>query len=215
MADAAQVAIMNTALALLGQEPVADLDEAARTGSVALTKLLRHMDTARDVVLARHGWVCALEYVTLSAAVIPGYTNWRYPTVFYLPGNALRVWEIDGCPETDWGTRWQAGTVETGAGARRIVRAASAWNGGVDGLSVAYVRRANWASLDIHVADAVAHDLASRGCYAITGDKAAADRWAQRAETRAVLAVSTDGTQEGGQPGLSASIPARLRAQAR
>ena len=39
--------------------------------SSGATKLVRQIDQARDIVLARHGWTCALEYVTLQPAQHP------------------------------------------------------------------------------------------------------------------------------------------------
>jgi hypothetical protein len=216
MPDAAQVQIINTALGVLGQEPVAALDEASLKASLSATKLMRHIEAARDAVLARHGWTCALEYVALSPAAIGGYVNWRYPTVYYLPGAALRVWEIEGVSVVAggadcWGPRWQRGTVEDGAGARQVIRAQS----GDGDLNVAYVRRANWTALDTHVADAVAYETAARGAYSVTADQGKAMKAGQAAEARILLAISVDGTQEGGQPSLAPSIPAAIRASAR
>lgn len=210
MADAAQVDMLNTALAILGQEPVAALDDAALEQSVAATKLLRHVEIARDTVLGRHGWVCALEYPVLVPATLPAYSNWRYPYAYLLPANALRVWEIEGQLECDWGPRWQAGTAELDSAARKIIRADTAGP-----LNVAYVRRANWQAMDAHVRDAVAHDTAARGAYAVTGDLAKAAKVQQAAEAKVLLAISIDGTQEGGQPSLAPSTPARIRNAAR
>lgn len=216
MTDTAQVAAVNTALELLGQEPVTDLSDASLEASNAAVKVLRVIETARDTVLRRHGWVCALSYVTLAPAVIVEPPNWRYPTAFLLPGDGLRVWEIEGqvfdpCLPGGWGVRWQVNTVETADTARTVIRAA----GELTGLNVAYVRRANWAALDPHVRDAVAHEAAARAGYTVTGDRNVAGGIAKQAEARFQIAVSVDGTQEGGQPPAAPSIPAWLRAMSR
>lgn len=215
MADAIQVDVMNTALAALGQEPVIALDDAALQQSVAATKLLRHMETSRDTVLRRHGWLCALEYAALPPSTLPGYANWRYPYVYMLPGNALRVWEIEGVlfngQETCWGPRWQVGTIDANGGsAQQIVRSTSS-----DTLNLAYVRRANWAALDKHVLDAIGYEIAARGAYAVTGDRGKAKDAKAEAEAKVMLAISTDGTQEGGQPPWAPSIPQMLRNHSR
>ena len=211
MATAAEVKFVNRVLHLLGQEPVADLSEEQLAQSNAALKVSRAMDEARDTVLARHGWVCALEYATLNAVQQPGYSNWRYPGLFMLPGNGLRVWEIEGESEGRWGLRWQAGSLETGAGAKKIIRAVS-----TAPLNVAYVRRANWAALDPHVFDAAAHDCAARCAATVAGEEQAqVARRAALAENKVVLAVSVDGTQEGGQPPLTPSIPEQIRNLAR
>lgn len=216
MADAIEVAVLNTALGALGQEPVADLSDGALQSSKAAVKLLRHLETARDVVLARHGWVCALDYGTLSPATLEGYTNWRYPTVYLLPEGALRVWEIEGVTftgdESCWAPRWQVGTIDAPAGsARKIIRAVN----GVAQLNAAWVRRANWAALDPHVRDAVAYEVAARGAYSVTGERGVAADKRKEAEANVIMAISVDGTQEGGQPALAGSIPAALRNRAR
>ncbi|HUO22697.1 MAG TPA: hypothetical protein VMU59_09305 [Caulobacteraceae bacterium] len=217
MSDPAQVKIVNTALFQLGQEPVADLSEASRQGSVALVKIMRVMEQARETVLERHGWLCALEYVTLTPAEVAGAApNFRYPTTFLLPGDALQVWEIEGCRREDWGPRWQVGSVEAAGGAsRKIIRAASSeWLGPcqtVDRLNVAYVRLANWASLTRQLADAVAFEMAARAAFSVTGDKGLMSALAKAAEDKIIKAIGADGTQEGGQPALAPSIPQRLR----
>lgn len=216
MADAAQVQIVNTALFALGQEPVVDLSEAALQGSISATKLMRQIDAARDTVLRRHGWLCALEYVTLAPAILDGYVNWRYPAVYELPADALRTWEIEGItPDLGgdsgscWEPRWQTGTFEIDDAARQIIRGMDV----ASNLNIAYVRRANWASLDAHVADAIAHELAMRAEFSITG--AATKALMGKAEAKVMMAISVDGTQEGGQPAWAASTPAALRNGAR
>ena len=203
MADTIRVGIINTALFVLGQEPVADLSEAELDNSGAATKLFRNLQESRDVVpLRRHGWVCALEYATLTPAVIDGYTNWRYPTVYLVPGDSLRLWEIEGViRDSDsfdaWGPRWQLGTVEERGDARQIIRAQNA----TSQLNVAYVRRCAFSAMDAHVADAVAYELAARGAYMVTvGDRGKAKDACAEAEQKVLAAISVDGTQEGDQP---------------
>jgi hypothetical protein len=204
--DVAKVSIINTILNLLGQEPVVDLSDAALAQSIAAVKALRVIEDARDTVLARHGWVCALNYPTLTPAVIAGYNNWRYPTTYLLPGDGVAVWEIEGVCQYDWGPRWQVGTVETDEGSRTVIRAQN----GAAQLNVAYIRRATWAALDAHVRDAVAYDGASRCCYSITGVEPTAGFLA-RVENKILQAIGSDATQEGNQPPMVPSIPEAIR----
>jgi len=212
MADTVQVQIFNTALGALGQEPITDLNPPSLDASLAATKLMRHIEVARDTVLRRHGWLCALEYTTLTPVILDGYSNFRYQTTYELPGNALRVWEIEGIGPTSleglsWEPRWQVGAFETGDSARTIIRAANAQAQ----LNVVYVRRAAWSALDAHVSDAIAYTLAARGCFSVTGDMAKQKSVAQEAEAKVVLAISTEASQEGGQPSWAPSIPGYLR----
>lgn len=220
MPDVAQVQIVNTALGLLGQEPVIDLGEASLQGSIAATKLMRVIEQARDTVLRRHGWICALKYVTLPPALIDGYVNWRYPTVYVLDADALRLWELEGVTPTAgsafdpncWGPRWQAGTEETDSGSRQVVRAQNqAADGSSPSINIAYVRRCGWSSLDATVADAIAYETASRGALSVTGMQAMSDKMTARAENKVMQAISVGDTQEGGQPSWMPSIPAQLR----
>jgi hypothetical protein len=87
--------------------------------------------------------------------------------------------------------------------------------GGISSIDVVYVRRAAYAALDPHVADAVAMQTAARGCYAVTGDASLKSNLQKTAEGALILAISTEGTQEGGQPPAAFSIPRALRRYAR
>jgi hypothetical protein len=254
MSDPIQVQLVNTALSDLGQEPVSDLTPDSLAQSNAAVKLLRVLDTARDVVLARHGWTCALEYVALQPATLPpAYQNFRYPTSYLLPADALRVWEIAGVSFNGnfncWAPRWQVGTTEISGSPQIIIRATGLVNDGygfgygfldsyiagwstapsssdpdaqVTGaplnlgpLDVAYVRRAAYGALDMHVRDAIAHTAAARAAYSITGDSAKAKAMMQEAEAAVLLAVSAEGAQEGLQDAAAPSIPLLLRQYAR
>lgn len=220
MSDPAQVKLINTALNALGQEPVQDLTEASLQASVAAVKLMRVVEDAREAVLSRHGWGFALSYATLPPAVLPDLVNWRYPTVFLLPGDALQVWEIAGdvfSPEGGFGPRWQVGTLDYQDSARTFVLAsADACAGGtLDSLQVAYVRRANWSAMGALMRDAIAYETAARAAWSITGDRAVESAKRKQAEDAVKLAISLDATQEGGQPPAAPSIPAAIRASSR
>lgn len=226
MSDVAKIKIVNTALAQLGKEPVADLSAQSLAASVAVVKLLRHLPSSHETVLRRHGWLCALEYATLAPVIIAGYVNWKYPSVYQLPGDGLRVWTVydpcaffggfslgpGGCglPQLAEGRAWEAGTFETPFGPAKVIR-----SGACAALPVAYVRRASYDALDEHVRDAVAYDLAARAAYDIKGDLGLQGRLEAKAEQRVMLAISVDSSQEGEQAPLAPSIPAALRARCR
>jgi hypothetical protein len=256
MIDDARTQIVNDALFWLGNEPVPDLSDASLAASVAAVKLLRVIERARDVVLVRHGWTCALEYASLSPAAIANYNPpASYPTVFLLPADALRVWSVEGAATTSeiwqgWEPRWQVGTTEADGATRLILRGSAPvfWNGldgaglvyqfglgwssapsssdaaaattttvagGLSGVDIAYMRRSDWASLDPHVADAVAMELAARGAFSVTGDRPLAMGLKQQADQATLLAIGAEANHEGGQPPLGASIPAALRSLSR
>lgn len=210
MAGDPKVSIVNVALGQLGQEPVVDLSAASLAASNATVKILRVLDDARDAVLARHGFLCAMEYAELQPSNLAG--SWKYPTVYLLPGGALEVWEIGGFPLTDyystfWRPRWEVGTRDTDQGPQKIIRARNA----DAGLNVAYTRRASWGALETLVRDAVAYEAAARAAYSVTGDVQRASQLEKRAQEKIAAAIAKEGTQEGGQEPLAPSIPAALR----
>ena len=212
MTDVAKVNIVNTALFQLGQEPVPDLTDASLTSSVAAVKLLRVIDQARDDILSRQGWLCAMQYVTLSPVIIPGYVNWKYPVVYQLPGDGLRVWQIAGYPLTEyysmfWRQRWELGTIDTDMGPLKIIRSCDD-SGSID---VAYTRRASWGALSEHVAMAVAFDTAALAAVSVTGDANLAKKLDADAEGRVRMALSTEAMQEEGQTPIAPSIPEAIR----
>lgn len=251
----AKTNIVSDALNWLGNEPVPDLSAASLAASSAAVKILRVIERARDTVLARHGWTCALEYVNLTPATVVNYTPPpAYPSLFLLPPDALRVWSVDGQTTASatwqgWEPRWQVGTTEADGATRMILRGAQpvyeagldgsglgyqfggGWSpapsssdagaatgvvpGGLSGVAIAYVRRAHFASLDAHVADAVAMQCAWRAAIAITGDAGVAAHAKNGAEKAIMDAIGAEANQEGGQPALAGSIPAALRNMAR
>lgn len=219
-----QVDVINTALGLLGKEPVADLSETSLQNSTAAVKLMRSVEQARKSVLSRHGWKCAKDYATLSPATLSAYVNWRYPVVFLAPNNALSIWEVagnilDGRELGFTEPRWEIGRHEVGAASQFIIRVrdrcldACVDPGG--SLNIAYIRNASWASLDQHVEDAIAAETARRQARSILGEQQTKLDMAKEAETAVQLAIGLDGAQEGGQPALAPSIPAAIRGYAR
>ena len=152
MPDATAVNLVNTALGLLGQEPVVDLSDASLAQSNAAVKLLRVLELARDAVLGRHGWTCALAYVTLQPAIIPNDpADWRYPTRYLVPADCIRIWEIGGIEWSGsfacWQPRWQVGTTEANGSPQFIIRASAFVDTG-DGFGLGYLDDyvAGWSS---------------------------------------------------------------------
>ncbi len=210
MSDIAQLKVLNAALAALGNEPLADLTAASIQRSGAAQKLLRSVELSRDTVLGRHGWTCALEYTVLTPSAAPA-GSWKYPWQYLAPNGCLLVWEIEGVQfngeATCWEPRWQVGTLDTDLGARHLIRSRDQ----IDSLNIAYVRTCSWGALTPHLVDAIGFELAGRCCYSINGDQGAAARLANAGEKKILLAISVEGTQEGGQAPLAPSIPQMIR----
>ena len=214
MADVAQLKVLNAALAALGNEPLTDLTDDSIQQSGAAYKLLRSIELSFDAVIGRHGWTCALEYVQLTPLAAPA-GDWKYPWRYTPPGDCLLVWEIEGQlfngDAQCWAPRWQVGTVDTDIGARQIIRSRDS----IDTLNVAYVRRCSYGALTPHLVDAIGHELAGRCCFSINGDAGTAERLKNTAEKKILMAISVEGTQEGGQQPIAPSIPQMIRNRSR
>lgn len=215
MSDDAELMVLNAALAALGNEPLTDLNDDSLQGSGAAYKLLRSMDLSRQTVLSRHGWLCALEYTTLTPEPADA-GNWKYPWQYRLPADALIVWEVAGeCLwlEGQWAcaNRWQTATIDSDLGAIKVLRGL----GQIDPLPIAYVRDAGWSGLSASLLDAIGLELAGRCCYGINGDRATASDLKNQAEKKIALAIGAEAKQEGEQDPLAPSIPAMIRNRSR
>lgn len=221
---AAEVDIYNTALGQLGKATVADLSTASLAQSGAATQLKRVANSSLETVLARHGWLCALNYDWLEPAVLANDTNWKYRTRYQLPAGALRVWEVRTPGEASFlteinlasfglfgtplieGEAWETNRIDNGDGATLVLRTNLQC-----GVAVAWVRKCSYAALDPHVADAVAFDMAARVARNVTGDEGTAKGLEAKAEQKVLLAISVDSTQQGGQAPLVHQTMARIR----
>lgn len=185
------LSILNTALVQLKQTEVADTEGDSLT-SVA-RKVLALLATAREAILERHGWLCALTYATLPA-VGSGLTNWKYDAGFYLPGDFLRLWVIEGYPED---VAYEVGSIDDDGVDRKVL-----WVNGLTSANIAYVRNLKSTGLTPNLADAVAWELADRCVGAATSDTQLQLAMPKLAAAKLAWAMGIDGTQEGGQDPL-------------
>lgn len=82
------VTICSAALLMLGDRPIASFDDPSDKAILA-TNL---WPTARDYVLRRHPWNCAVKRVELAAEVTPPAFGYAYS--YALPGDCLRVLSV-------------------------------------------------------------------------------------------------------------------------
>lgn len=82
------LAIGNEALALLGAQPVAQVDE----GTDLAATLLATAPTTLRQCLAAHPWRCTLAQVQLARLTVPPLTRWRY--AYALPVNLIALRRI-------------------------------------------------------------------------------------------------------------------------
>lgn len=197
-AAAAQLKIINLALAHLGESQVdtLDLDDT----SEAARKLLPFLDTVRDQVLAGHGWRAAMAYDTLPDS--GDAAGWKYGYVLHLPGDCLRVWEVDPDQRP---VAWERAVRQLGDEERAVILSDKA------PLNIAYVRRIGWDGIPVELYAAMAAWTASMGAMPIQGDGEKSARLMKLAGELVAKAAAGQGTQAGGQQVLVESGFASLR----
>lgn len=193
--------IVTGALVQLGEDPVTsiDLDPAPSR----LTKILPHLQPAIDAVLVKYGWLCALEYATLTpSSLVPA--NWRFPYHYVMPEGGLRFWTVDRI------TGWERGLWEKEGGAvQPVLRAIE---GGE--INVAYVKRRSADALDANVRDAVIFELAARACRPMNGSTERALELRRLADQAVITAQGTDGQDAKADDVMFEDRMASLRASA-
>lgn len=197
-AAAAQLKIVNLALAHLGEPSVEtlDLDDTTEAGR----KLLPFLDVARDQVLAKHAWRAAMAYVTLEDSGEDG--NWKYGYLLHLPGDCLRVVGID--PEQR-PAMWERSTRYKDGEERAVILSDT-----VD-LNIAYVRRIGWDGIPVELYAAMAAWVAAMGSEAVLGNAEKGARLMKLAGELVATAAAGQGVQAGGQDVLVESGFAALR----
>jgi hypothetical protein len=194
--------IITGALVQLGEDAVTSIDLDPPPSR--LTKILPHLADAIDAVLVKYGWLCALEYDTLTPSdLIPA--NWRFPFHYVLPEGALRFWEVSRT------TGWERGVWRNPAttASQPVLRATE---GGA--INVSYVRRRDADALDANVRDAVVFELAARACRSMNGSVERALELRKLADQAVLTAQGTDGQDARADDAMFVDRMANLRASA-
>ena len=193
--------IVNGALVQLSEDTVAAVDQDPAPSR--LVKILPHLQPAIDSVLIRYGWLCALEYATLTPeTTIPA--NWRFKAHYVVPEGGLRFWEVARQ------SGWERGVWERDDGASIPVLRAT--EGGP--INVSYVKRRAPDALDANVIDAVTFELAARAAGSITGSEEKALKLRKIADEAILSAMGTDGQDARADDVMLQDRVANLRASA-
>jgi len=109
---ASDVEICNTALAKIGERPIASLQQS---NSAAATACLNRFATARDFLLRAHDWNFALSRVALARLGLSPAFGWSY--AYQLPADMIRISGIWDTPDGDgaFDYRVEGGKVVTDA----------------------------------------------------------------------------------------------------
>ena len=156
MSDSAltEVALVNMALTMLGQQPISALTDSNNRAVMANA---RYADV-RDTVLRAHPWNCAIKRDTLAkSATAP---EWGYSNTFNLPSDFVRIVSIED-PKQQY-------SIEAGnqAGDNDVVLVTDASE-----MKVRYVYQVTSVSLMDHtLKHAIATRLAAELAMAISGD---------------------------------------------
>ena len=149
-----EVALVNMALTMLGQQPISALTD---TNNRAVMANARYADV-RDTVLRAHPWNCAIKRDTLAtSATAP---EWGYSTTFSLPADFVRMVSIED-PKQQY-------SIEAGnqAGADTVVLVSDASE-----MKIRYVYQITSVALMDHtLKHAIATRLAAELAMAISGD---------------------------------------------
>jgi len=194
--------IVNGALVQLGEDTVADLDAPPRPSRIV--KIMPHLAPAIRSVLKRYGFLCSLEYATLTpSGDVPG--NWRFPVHYVMPEGGLRLWTVDRL------SGWERGTwVRPGdSTALTVIRASE---GGA--INVAYVVERAADQLDSNVEDAVVFELAARACRPMNGSVERALELRKIADEAILNAIASDGQDTKAGDEMFVDRLAALRASA-
>jgi hypothetical protein len=170
------LAIGNQALALLGAQPVAQVDE----GTELAATLFRIAPATLAAALAAHPWACTLALIRLSRLADPPESGFRH--AFALPAGLIELRRVLGHPQGPPLDAWRVVGTELHADAEE------AW---------ADVRRepplAHWPPhLVAHARAQLAADLA----LAITGSATDAQLWASRAAEAFAAARRVEAQQQ-------------------
>lgn len=194
--------IITGALVQLGEDAVTSIDLDPPPSR--LVKILPHLQDAIDAVLVKYGWLCALEYATLTpSGLIPG--NWRFGYHYVVPEGGLRFWEVSRLSGWERGV-WE--NPETHA-TQAVLRATE---GGE--ITVSYVKRRSADALDANVRDAVVFELAARACRSMNGSVERALELRKLADQAIITAQATDGQDTRADDVMLVDRLANLRASA-
>lgn len=155
MADSV-VAICNLALDLLGEQPIASLDDPGKNAGLCK----RNYELARDASLRSYPWNCAKARTQIAAQYLG--PEWGVEHAYPLPVDCLRVLGVQDEVPND--IRWR---VE----GRRILSTAAA------PLNVLYVAKVTDPSaFDALLVQAIAARLAAILCFPVTGKDTMSER---------------------------------------
>lgn len=203
MSEAA-TAIVNGALVQLGEDPIPSVDVDGADAPARLVKILPHLQPSIRSVLKRYGFLCALEYATVTpSADVPA--NWRFPVHYLMPEGGLRLWTVQRL------TGWERGVWSrpVDGASLTVIRAKE---GGP--LNIAYVVERPADLLDANVADAVMFELAARACRPMNGSVERALELRKIANDAVLTAIAADGQDSKADDEMLTDRLAALRASA-
>jgi hypothetical protein len=206
---ASKLQIINLALSHLGELNVDEITQDPKPAKVV--KAIDHFDEALDTACSRAPWLCCLERRTITRTPSPTEDpvngvagDFKFPYVFTLPVETLRVWYVDDRRQS---FAWERSRVIQGKFVGRpIIRATDAGP-----LNVAITRRTIPELLTPLLCEALGLDLAARLAGPIQSDAAKAAQLAKRADEAYARAMGAEAGEHGGDEPLLISHLAEAR----
>lgn len=150
---ASEVEICNSALDLIGAEPIIALDSTSKTSRI----LTRNYGIVRDAVIRAHPWNCAIHRMTIAADATAPDSVYTYQYTLPSDPYCLRMLDL---PDEDPDTEWK---VE----GRKLLTDVSA------PLAIRFLKRiTDPLEYDPLMAEAIATRLAAKIAYSVTGSRA-------------------------------------------
>ncbi len=199
MTVTAKTKVINTALGHLGEPGFEDIEVSPTPPK--LVKVFQQIDLALDWVLRRHGWLCAQTYLEMDPSTQAG--NWKYPYVYELPADYVRMWEVNTSGAHEVGSMMISGA------AKRVLLHTSPGP-----VYISYIARKDWEAYDPDLLNVLAYVLAARCAGPIQDDDAKANRLQQKAEQMLGMAMSSEHGEQGDQDPVFTSPYQALRRSA-
>lgn len=171
---ATNVTICNSALFLIGGEPITDLTEETKRAKLCNARY----DMLKKKLLAGHPWNFATKRVELARLVAAPEFEWLYQ--FQLPSDCLRVLSIQDNDD---------GEIEYEVEGSKLLCDETV-------IKIKYIADVNEGEMSPHFVEALAHQLAADLAYAMTNSTELSNSLYEKAKEELAIARSFDG-QEG------------------
>jgi hypothetical protein len=196
---ATEISIINTALALLGEErQLTELGGATPSREERVARAL--LPDLRASLLRKHPWLCGEVRGTVTRVPLEGRADWKFKNVFLLPADFLRLWGVEAFT---WARdAYQVGPWTVYDGDGRVVERRKALFSNHDGpIDIGFIAEIAFEHLDPCLASVMSKELGGLMAGPLQADKALTRSLAERAREELAYAVTVETSEfQGGDP---------------